>query len=242
MDPSQDANDRSDPAARALARRKSLRARDQRTRVGAAAALGALAVAMPLTAAPLTGSPGASVGAVVGALLALAVAVAIWPAEWSPEELEHRRLDSIWCEVRSDADQSVPWERYAAWAEPIEGTVVLGLLHRLPISDRVADAPSPYRWEVTRRLDADDIAAAAEAMEALRDEASELELTAEQSWRQAQTGAERRAHEQRLADIDREAQADAQARDAALRREMDAQEAADRRAQAEGVASALRRG
>jgi len=184
------------PPCRALARREGLRARDQKTRVAAAAALGALAVAMPLAAAPLTGTPGASVGAVVGALLALSVAVAIWPTEWSPEELEHRRLDSIWCELRSDADRFVPWEGYAAWAESIEGTVVLGLLHRLPISDRVAYAPSPYRWEVTRRLDADEVAAAAEAMEALRTEAPERELAAEQRWRETQAEAELRGHEQ----------------------------------------------
>ena len=199
-------------------------------------------MALPLTAGPLTGSPGATVGAAVAALLALTVAVAIWPAEWAPEEFEHRRLDSIWRELRSDADRFVPWERYTAWAESANGSVVIGLLQLIPVDTLVADAPSPYRWSERRRLAADDIAAAAEAMEALRTEASERELAAEQSWRQAQTEAERRAHEQRLADIDREAQADAQARDAALRREMDAQEAADRRAQAEGVASALRRG
>jgi len=78
-------------------------------------------------------------------------------------------------------------------------------------------------------------------MEALRNEASELELTTERLWREAQEEAELRAHEERLAGIDREAQAHAEDRDAAIRREMDQQEAADKRAEAEAVARALRR-
>jgi hypothetical protein len=198
-------------------------------------------MALPLTAGPLTGSPGATVGAAVAALLALTVAVAIWPAEWAPEEFEHRRLDSIWRELRSDADRFVPWERYAAWAESANGSVVIGLLQLIPVDTLVADAPSPYRWSERQRLAADDIAAAAEVMEALRNEASELELTTERLWREAQEEAELRAHEERLAGIDREAQAHAEDRDAAIRREMDQQEAADKRAEAEAVARALRR-
>ena len=51
--------------------------------------------AMPLTASPLTGDPGATVGAVVAALLCLALAAAIWPARWIPAEVEHHRVDSI---------------------------------------------------------------------------------------------------------------------------------------------------
>ena len=161
--------DRSDPAARALARREGLRARDQTARIATTIALGALATALPLTAGPLTGSPGATVGAVVAALLCLAVVAAIWPAEWAPEEFEHHRLDSIWRELRSDADRFVPWERYAAWAESANGSVAIGLLQLIPVETLVAGAPSPYRWSVSRRLGADDIAAAAEVMEALRE-------------------------------------------------------------------------
>lgn len=209
--------------------------------MGGAAVLAGVGIALPFAAGPVTGDPGATVGAVVLALLLLAVATAIWPAGWTPAEVEHHRLDSIWRELRGDADRDLPWERHAAWAEPADDSVVIGLVCRVPTTRRVAGAPSPYRWEERRRLDADEVDAAAEAMESLREEAAEREAAAERRWKQAQAESERRAHERRLADIDREAQATAKARDDAMRRETAEQEAADRRAQAEAVAQALRR-
>ena len=204
-------------------------------------ALGALGLALPFVAAPVTGSAGATVGAVIAAILALALAYVVWPQEWAPAEVEHRRLDSIWRELRSDADVEAPWERHLAWAEPGESAVVIGPLTRVPVERGLGDAPSPYRWRERLRLAADDIATAAEAMETLRAEAAELEAAAERRFRDAQSAAERRAHEERLAAIEREAGAEVQPRAAALRHEQAEQEAAERRAQAEAVAQALRR-
>jgi len=241
MSTGQESIDGSDPGARALIRLRNLSDRDQTGRIAAAAALAALGIAMPLTATPLTGDPGATVGAVVAALLCLALAAAIWPARWIPAEVEHHRLDSIWRELRSDADRSVAWERYAAWAEPADGDVLVGLIRSVPTGEKATDAPSPYRWEAQHRIDADEVTAAAEAMEALREDASEREMAGERRWREAQVEAERRAHEQQLAAIDHAAEVDAQVQEEVLSKEMAEREAADRRAQAEAVARALRR-
>ena len=233
--------DRADPGARATARLASLRSGERAQRVGGALVVVVAGVAVPLLAEPVTGEPGTTVAGLVAALLAVGIAAAVWPYRWSPAELEHHRLDSIWRELRSDGDHEVPWERYLAWAETADGSVVLGFLTRVPVERRIAGAPSPYRWQEQRRISADEMAAAAEAMELLRAEAAERELAAERRVKDAKTDAERRAHEEVLADIDRAAEAEAQARDEALRRENAEREAADRRAQAEGVAKALRR-
>jgi hypothetical protein len=231
-----DSIDRADPGARAVARLETLKASERRRRLSGALALVLGGIALPFIAEPATGDPGATVGALVAGLLTLGLAATVWPNRWSPAELEHHRLDSIWHELRSDGHRELPWERYAAWADTADGSVVLGLVTRVPVERRVEGAPTPYRWHERSRLNADDMAAAAEAMERLRAEAAELELAAERRIKDAQSDAERRAHEQRLADIDRHAEAEARARDEALHRETAEQEAADRRAQAEGVA------
>jgi hypothetical protein len=233
--------DRSDPGARALARLERLRARDLWVRIGTAVALTLLGVALPLAAEPITGDPGATVGAIVAALLLVALAVAVWPYEWTREEYRHRTLDAIWHEVRTDADVAVPWERDAAWAAARAGSVELARLACAPASERIAGAPSPYSSEVVRRLDADDVAPAAEAMEKLRAEAWELELEAQQRHADERAAAERAAEERMLRELDEAAAADLKAKEERLKREMAQQEAAERRAQAEAVAKALRR-
>ena len=233
--------DRSDPRVRALARLQSFTARDQRARIATALALFALAMTAPLAAAPMIGDRGATVGAIVAALLLVALAVAVWPYEWSPEEREHRELEAIWREVRSEADRAVPWERYAAWAEAREGSVELLLLSRGPATERLAGAPSRYRSRVVRRLDAEDVEAAAEAMEELRTEAAVLEVRAQQRHEDEKEEAERMAQERVLRELDEAVAADLKAEEERLRRQMAQQEAAERKAQAEAVATALRR-
>src|SRR3954468_17225061 len=109
--------DRSDPAVRAAARLVALRRRQTAVRTAAAAGLIGAAVTLPVAAAPLTGDPGASVGGVLGGLLLLVMAALTSPWQWSREEREYHELDSIWREVRPDADREVPWDRFAAWAE-----------------------------------------------------------------------------------------------------------------------------
>src|SRR5829696_9123156 len=103
--------DPSDPLARALARQRM-----RRTVV--AVALSLAAVALPLSAAPLTGDPGARVGGVVGGVLCAALAVAAWPQPWSAAERRHRELDAIWRTLRPHDADGVPWARFAAWALP----------------------------------------------------------------------------------------------------------------------------
>jgi hypothetical protein len=232
--------DRSDPGARARVRLEHLLTRERRVRTSIALALGALAVAAPIAAASIADDPGATVGAIVIAALFVALAVAIWPHPWSPEEHEHHELESIWRELRSDADGSAPWERYAAWAQPSGAAVELILLTRAPAAQRTA-ASSRYSARVVRRLDADDVAAAAEAMEQLRAEAWELELAARQRYEHELGEAERREHERVLREVDEDAAADLKAREELLERELEQQEAAERLAQSEAVARALRR-
>ena len=111
----------------------------------------------------------------------------------------------------------MPWERYAAWAEPDEGSVELSRIACAPAAERIAGAPSPYSLQVLRRLDADDVAAAAEAMEELRAEASELELRAQQRHEDEGEQAERLAQEQVLREIDEAAAAELKAAGGATR-------------------------
>ena len=199
--------------------------------------------ALPLCSPPqpLTGQAGATVGAVVGALLLPALAAAVWPAPWTNAESTHRELESIWHELRTDAAQRVEWDRYAAWAEAKADGVELSLVRCAPARPQLAGAPSPYSRGRRQRIDADDIARATAAMEALRAKAADLELEAERRYHQRQIDAERQAHQSRLDAIERDAEAAIQAGEQQARRELAAQEAAERRAQADAVARALRR-
>jgi len=233
--------DRADPAVRAAARARSSEARERSLRVVAGVTLGAAAALAPVAARALTGDPGAIVGAVVAALLLAGLAAVVWPYEWSAEERTHRQLEAIWRELRADADELVPWERYAAWAEPAGRDVELSLIGCAPGAGGAPAAPSPYRCEAVRRLPADDMEAAAQAMEDLRAEAARLELEGRRRHERRQRDAEQAMHERTLREIDEGAAAQVAANEERLRRELAAQEDADRRAQAEALARALRR-
>lgn len=200
-----------------------------------------LAVVSSVQMPSVVGDPGARVGLVVAALLLVGLAAAVWPYRWRPEELEHHELEAIWRELRSDADRAVPWERYAAWAEARDGSLDLLRLSCAATTDRVAGAPSPFASQVVRRLESDDVDAAAQAMEELRAELAELEGRAEQRHKEESEEADRLAHEQVLREIDHAAAAQVKANERQLDREIAQQEAAERRTQAEAVAKALRR-
>jgi len=229
------ASDRSDPAAGP----QRLRAGERHRRIGTCLALGVLAVVVPVVAAPLTGSPGATVGAVVVAAVLCLLAAGTWPSEWGDTERVHHELAWIWRQVRADAETELGWERYAA--EAVGDEVELQLICCAPIADRVAGAPSPFSRLAVRRLDAEDVEAAAEAMEQVRGDAAERERRARERHELADMDAASRACDERLSEIDSEAAADLAAREQQLRHEFAEQEAVERRAQAEAVAQALRR-
>lgn len=167
--------------------------------------------------------------------------MAVWPYDWSAAEGRHRELEAIWRELRGDADASVPWERYAAWAEPAGSQVKLSLITCGPRAGGPPPSPSPYSLQVVRRLSAEDQEAAAEAMEELRAEAWRRELEARRRHEQDQVDAEQAAHDMTMQEIDERAAAEVAARDEELRRELAAQEEAEQKAQAEALARALRR-
>ena len=225
-----DQPDRSDPAVRAAARLAHTRASERRNRKLAAVTLVLAGLLAVLAAEPITGEPGATVGAVVGALLLTALAVAVWPWTWSEAETKYHELDSIWHELRTDAARRVEWDRYAAWAEARGSSIRLILLRCAPAGEQLGGAPNPYSTEFRHGIDAENITHAVTAMEALREKAADLELQAEQ-----------RVHQARLDAIDRATNAAIRADERDARDELAAQEAVERRAQAEAVARALRR-
>ncbi len=218
-----------DPAAGV----ERLEASERRRRISTSLVIGALAVVTPFSAAPLAGSPGATVGGVVGAIILCLLAVAIWPIEWSDSERTHRELSLIWRQARADADdEQVAWERYAAWAEPCGEDVELQLICCAPLVEAPGNAPSPFSRVVVRRVNAEDMEGAAEAMQELRDEAAARERRARERHELAHIEAADRACEERLGEIESEAAAELAAREQQLRRERAEQEAAARRAQA----------
>ncbi len=189
-------------------------------------------------AAAITGLDGERLlAAVLGALLLAGCAAAVWPWSWSPQERRHHELTAIWAEARGDPDTSVPWDRYAAWADA-DGDHVELVLVRLA---GTTDDPSPLSAEVVRRLDPDDVAGAASAMEQLRERATAMETRAREQYLEALTAAERRAHEEALRDVDAAADEHRRQAEEKMRRDLAADEAAERQAQAAAVARALRR-
>ena len=190
--------DRSDPAD---ARRRTARphprqraattARSRRSRLVLA---GVLAV---LAAEPITGEPGATVGAIVGALLLAALAVAVWPSTWSEAEIDAPRAGE---HLARTPKRRRPPRRMGALRRlgrgPSRQPIQLMLVRCAPAGPRLAGAPSPYSRQLRQRIDAEDITHAVAAMDALRTEAAELELQAEQ-----------RDHQSRLDAIDRAADA-----------------------------------
>jgi hypothetical protein len=234
--------DRGDPAVRAADRLQRLRRSDRRRRLVGAGALVAAASAGVALAQPLTGSPGATLGALVAGLGMLAIAIAIAPHEWSGAEVRHHELDSLWRELRSDADQEVPHRRFAAWAAAHGHEVRLSTLERSPGEPRLHGAPSPYTLTHEQAFDADSLADAASAMEKLRVRASRREEASRVARERELLHDERLAHERRLSEVEAEATAYAAEREAELRRRDEERLAAEREAQAEALARALRRG
>lgn len=228
--------DRTDPGVRAAVRLLAFEHRQRRTRTAAGVVLGGAAVVSPFLAAPLTGDPGATVGAVVGALLLAGWAAAVWPWAWSADERRHHELKALWAQARGDSDMSVPWDRYAAWAGADGDHVELVLLRAATTDD-----PSPLSAEVMHRIDPDDVAGAASAMEQLRERAAAMEMRARERYLECRSAAERRAHEEALRHVDAAAAEHHRQAEEQMRRELAAEEAAERRAQAAAVARALRR-
>lgn len=232
-----DEADRADPDVRAVACLRTFERSQRGTRTVAGVLLGGAAAVAPFLAAPLTGEPGATVGAVVGALLLAGCAAAVWPWAWSTQERRHHELTVIWAQARGDTDTSVPWDRYAAWAGADGHHVELVLLR---LAGTTED-PSPLSTEVVRRLDPDDVAGAASAMEQLRERATAMETSAREQHVEALSAAERRAHEEALRHVDAAADEHHRQAEKQMRGELAAEEAAERRAQAAAVARALRR-
>src|SRR4051794_37562799 len=141
------------------------------------------------------------VGGTVSALVLLALVAAAWP-------YERHELEAAWRAARPDAADETEWDRYAAWADPAGEEVEIALLCRHP-GGWFSCAP-------LRRVDAEDIEEAAAAMTAARATAEEREFAARQAHFADLARAEQRAHERDLEQIDTAAQADIDAREAAL--------------------------
>lgn len=233
--------DQSDPGARAALSVAGQLQAHRHGRIAGSVTLALTGVVLVLAAQPLTGVAGARVGAIVGALCLFGLGAAVWPWTWSRAEHEHHELSAIWRELRADAHEEAPWKRYAAWAEAGPEWVQLQLICRAPGRPRAGRAPSALSRSLVRKLDPDDVAVAAEAMETLRAEATERERQARESHLHDQLETERRREEARLAEFDKELEQAARAGEERARREVADQEAADRRAQAEAVARSLRR-
>ena len=233
--------DRSDPAERAASRVRDFERRQRWSRVIWALTLFALASLGPLVAAGIAGDPGATVGAVVGAALLTGCGVVVWPWTWSDAERRHHDLAAIWHEARAGADETTPWDRYAAWAREDGERIELLQIRRAGLGESEAAAPSPFSVKVVRRLDAEAIADAAIAMDALRDDVAALEARARQDHADAQAAAARRPYVDALREVDETASAEQRHAEAEMLRELAATEAAERRAQAAAVARALRR-
>ncbi len=226
--------DSSDPAVRAERALRRVEQRQKQRRWLVAFGLLVAAVAMPL----LTGKPGSLVGGLVESALCVGLAVAAWPWAWSVEEREHHHLEAIWREARTDALADVAWERYAAWAVADEAKVQLLRLTCLPYTDH---APRRLRSHVVESIDAAAIADAAQAMQVLREACEDRELAARQALSDAQLLGEQQADDEALAAVDIAVARAQREDDEQMRREVEAEDAADRRAQAAALAEALRR-
>ena len=107
-----------------------------------------------------------------------------------------------------------------AWAEPRGEYVELQLIWCAPAAESSATSPSPFSRSVVGRIDADDMEAAAEAMEKLREEAAERERRARERHERANVAAANRAHDEKLNEIECEAAAELAVREQQLGREL----------------------
>ena len=137
-------------------------------------------------------------------------------------------------------DRLLVWPRHVVWAEAAGDRVDLVRVTRAGSADP-AVVPGSFSAAVCRSLDADDIAEAAIAMEALREEAALDEERARWRHEDAAAAAARKPLDDALRAIDETADAEQRRAEERMRAELAAQEAAERRAQAEAIARALRR-
>lgn len=232
--------DRSDPGVRADLRLAATERTQRASRITAAIALFALAAVSPFVAQPLTGDPGAIYSATIASLVLVGCGVAAWPWRWSDAERDQHAIAAIWNEARVGADAATPWTRYAAWAQAEGDRVDLVLLTRAGSAENkwVARAFSKV---VTRSLDADAIADAATAMEALRDHAARQEDAARQRYVDKAAAAERKPLDDALRAVEESAAAEQRQAEKRMLQELAEQEAAEREAQAAAIARALRR-
>jgi hypothetical protein len=237
--------DRDDPEGRAQLAVDAFARRERTTRIASALGLFALAALGALLA--VIADPTPTFGTILASLLFAGCGLAMWPSTWSDDEREHHAHAAIWAQVRPNADQDVPWTRYAAWANANEDHVELVLIRRAG-SAATALSPSPFALTVKRRLDPDALEEAAEAMAALQAEAAELEARDHERHLATVTTAARKPYHDGLRAADdalsgTEPAADEQQRHAEIemRHELAEEHAAERRAQAIAVARALRR-
>ena len=238
--------DRDDPEGRAQLAVDAFARRDRTTRVASALGLFALAGLGPWLAGVID-DPGPTFGTILASLLFVGCGVAVWPWTWSDAEREHHAHAAIWAQVRPTAEQDVPWTRYAAWANANEDHVELVLISRAGSAD-TAVSPSPFTLTVKRRLDPDALEDAAVAMQALHEEAAELEARAHERHLATVATAARKPYHDALRAVDDalrgvEPAGDEHQRHAEIemRHELAEEHAAERRAQAAAVARALRR-
>jgi isopropylmalate/homocitrate/citramalate synthase len=178
------------------------------------------------------------VGAVLASLLFLGAGVAIWPWTWSEAERRHHTVAAIWTQIRPTAGDETPWTRYGAWAIADDQRIELMLVTRRGTADE-AGAASPFTLTIKRRLDPDEVDDAADAMEALRQEAAALETRAYERHRDTVSAAVGPAGAVRT--LEPAADDDQRRAEVKMLGEVAAEEAGERRAQASAVARALRR-
>ena len=238
--------DRDDPEGRAQLAVDAFARRDRNTRVASALGLFALAGLGPWLAGVID-DPGPTFGTILASLLFAGCGVAVWPWTWSPAEREHHSHAAIWAQVRPTAEQDVPWTRHAAWANANADHVELALISRAGSADP-AVSPSPFTLTVKRQLDPDALEDAAVAMQALHEEAAELEARAHERYLATVATAARKPYHDALRAVDDalrggEPAGDEHQRHAEIemRHELAEEHAAERRTQAAAVARALRR-
>src|SRR4051812_7995965 len=224
--------DREDPGVRARLAVHDVERRDRTARVAKALGLFALAGLGPWLAGAVPGDP-ATVGAVLASLLLLGGGAAIWPWTWSEAERQHHTGAAIWSQIRPTAGEDAPWTRYGAWAIADGQHVELVLVSRRGTAEE-AVAASLFTLTAKRRLDPDELDDAADAMEALRQEAAELETRAYERHRDTVKPDDAAALDPATDDHQRRAEVQ-------MLREVAAEETGERRAQASAVARALRR-
>jgi hypothetical protein len=234
-----------DPAGRAQLAVDAFARRERSTHLASALGLFVLTGLGALLA--VIADPAPTFGMILASLLFVGCSIAVWPWAWSGAEREHHAHAAIWAQVRPAAVQDVAWARYAAWANANQDHVELVLIQRAGSVD-TAMSPSQFTLTVKRRLDPDAIADAAVAMQALREQAAELEARAHEQHLATVATAARKPYHDALHAVDDALRGAEPAADKhqghaeiEMRHQLAEEHAAERRAQAAAVARALRR-